>query len=83
MTALQAEIGQKSPRQVRGSDGPNQIVEDQVKHAVDSQLASKGPTKTDTATKTLNPSKNREKNMQNLRKAVAKLMKNYPPPAKW
>jgi len=34
------------------------------------------------ATKTLNPSKNPEKNQERLNKAVAKLMKNYPPPAK-
>ncbi len=32
------------------------------------------------ATKTLNPSKNPEKNQQNLNKAVTKLLKNYPPP---
>ena len=31
------------------------------------------------ATKTLNPSKNEQKNLDNLNKAVAKLMKNYPP----
>jgi hypothetical protein len=34
------------------------------------------------ATKTLNPSKNPEKTLKNLQKAVAKMMKNYPPPAK-
>ncbi len=34
------------------------------------------------ATKTLNPSKNPEKNQENLQKAVAKLLKNYPPPPK-
>jgi hypothetical protein len=34
------------------------------------------------ATKTLNPSSNQEKNQKNLDKAMAKLLKNYPPPAK-
>ena len=34
------------------------------------------------ATKTLNPSKNPQKNQERLNKAVAKLMKNYPPPPK-
>ncbi len=32
------------------------------------------------ATKTLNPSNNPQKNQQNLNKAVAKLLKNFPPP---
>ena len=31
------------------------------------------------ATKTLNPSSNQEKNQKNLNKAMAKLLKNYPP----
>lgn len=35
-----------------------------------------------TATKQLNPSKDPEKNQKNLKKAMAKLMKNYPPSAK-
>ena len=34
------------------------------------------------ATKTLSPSKNQEKNLNNLNKSIAKLMKNYPPPMK-
>jgi hypothetical protein len=34
------------------------------------------------ATKTLSPSKNQQKNLNNLNKAIAKLMKNYPPPMK-
>jgi hypothetical protein len=33
-----------------------------------------------TAAQTLNPSGNQEKDMQKLNKAVAKLLKNYPPP---
>jgi hypothetical protein len=33
-----------------------------------------------TATKTLNPSGNQQKDMNNLNKAVAKLLKNFPPP---
>lgn len=37
---------------------------------------------TGTATKTLNPSGNQEKNQKNLDKAMAKLLKNYPPPSK-
>jgi hypothetical protein len=37
---------------------------------------------TGTATKTLNPSTNQEKNQKNLDKAMAKLLKNYPPPQK-
>jgi Domain of unknown function (DUF4136) len=32
------------------------------------------------ATKTLKPSKNQQKNLANLQKAMAKLLKNYPPP---
>lgn len=31
------------------------------------------------ATKTLNPSKNQQKNLENLNKAMQKLLKNYPP----
>jgi len=34
------------------------------------------------ATKTLNPSSNPQKNQQNLQKAVNRLLKNFPPPAK-
>jgi len=34
------------------------------------------------ATKTLDPSKDQEKNQKNLDKAMAKLLKNYPPPKK-
>ena len=34
------------------------------------------------AAKTLNPSSNQQKNVQNLNKAIAKMMKDYPPPAK-
>jgi hypothetical protein len=37
---------------------------------------------TGTATKTLNPSSNQEKNQHDLDKAVAKLLKNYPPSQK-
>src|SRR5271154_4704984 len=37
---------------------------------------------TGTATKTLDPSSNQEKNQKNLDKAMAKLLKNYPPPQK-
>jgi polysaccharide deacetylase 2 family uncharacterized protein YibQ len=37
---------------------------------------------TGTATKTLNPSSDQEKNQKNLDKAMAKLLKNYPPPLK-
>lgn len=125
---------------------PNQIVDQQIKQAIDQQLAAKGLTKTDgetadlyvgyqvsidqerqwnaygggmgwrfgggmatatsstiqvgtlvldiyepgskqlvwrgQATKTLNPSKNPEKNQENLNKAMAKLLKNFPPPPK-
>jgi hypothetical protein len=34
---------------------------------------------TGSATKTLNPSSNQEKNQKNLNNAMAKLWKNYPP----
>ena len=124
---------------------PNQIVDAQIKQAVDSQLASKGLTKTDSekadlyvgyqtavdrqkqwnaygmgggirwggmatassstidvgtlvldlydpaikklvwtgsASKTLDPSSNQEKNQKNLDKAMEKLLKNYPPKQK-
>ena len=37
---------------------------------------------TGTATKTLDPSSNQEKNQKNLDKAMAKLLKNYPPKQK-
>jgi Domain of unknown function (DUF4136) len=37
---------------------------------------------TGNATKTLDPSSNQEKNMKNLNKAMAKLLKNYPPKQK-
>lgn len=121
---------------------PNQIVDGQIKSAIDSQLQAKGLTKTDDenadlfvsyqaatsqqtqwntygmgggwrmgrmataqpstintgtlvldmydpankqlvwtgrATKTLNPSKNQEKNQKQIDKAMAKLLKDYPP----
>ncbi|HVM74484.1 MAG TPA: DUF4136 domain-containing protein [Candidatus Saccharimonadales bacterium] len=127
---------------IEGGAHPNQIMDAEIKQAVDSQLASKGLTKTDSdkadlyvgyqvavdqekqwngygmggglrwggmasatsstidngtlvvdmydptskqlvwtgrATKTLDPSSNQEKNMKNLNKAMAKLLKNYPP----
>jgi hypothetical protein len=32
-----------------------------------------------TATKTIDPSSNQQKNEKNLNKAMAKLLKNYPP----
>jgi hypothetical protein len=126
-----------------GDAHPNQIMDAQIKQAVDSQLASKGMTKTDddkadlyigyqtsvnqerqwdvwgsrafgmgtgswisstisvgtlvlemydpgtkqlvwtgSATKTIDPSSNHEKNMKNLDKSMAKLLKNYPPKQK-
>ncbi len=131
--------------EVKGAAYPDSLINDQIKAAVDSQLASKGLTKTDSgtadlnvayqiavsqetqwdamgmggsvrwgrtgtatsstinigtlvvamfdvstqkvvwrgdATKTLNPSKDPAKNQQNLQKAIAKLLKNYPPPVK-
>jgi hypothetical protein len=34
------------------------------------------------ATKTMNPSKDPQKNQEKIQKAVAKLLKNYPPPVK-
>jgi len=129
---------------IEGGNHPDQMMSDQIKQAIDSQLVQKGLTKTDSdqadlsidyqvavqqekqwnsmggagvrwggmqsatsstinigtlvldmydtaakkqvwrgdATKTLNPSKDPAKNQQNLQKAVAKLLKNYPPPVK-
>src|SRR5215469_10425600 len=130
---------------IEGAAHPNQIVDAQIKQSVDSQLASKGLTKTDgekadlyigyqiavdkekqwngygmgggvrwggmatatsstisvgtlvldlydpatkqlvwtgNATKTLDPGSNQEKNQKNLDKAMAKLLKNYPPKQK-
>ena len=124
---------------IEGGIHPNQIVDQEIKQAIDAQLTTKGLTKTDgdtadlyvgyqtavdqqkqwnawgmrgfggmgqatsstinigdlvvdmysaankqlvwtgTATKTLDPSSNQEKNMKNLDKAMAKLLKNYPP----
>jgi hypothetical protein len=131
---------------IEGGAHPNQIVDAQIKQSVDSQLASKGLTKSDSdkadlyvgyqvavdqekqwnaygmgggvrwgggmgtatqstinvgtlvldmydpstkqlvwtgkATKTLDPSSNQEKNQKNLDKAMAKLLKDYPPKQK-
>ena len=127
---------------IENSTHPNQIMDAEIKQAVDSQLASKGLTKTDgdkadlyvgyqiavdqekqwngygmggglrwggmasatsstisigtlvldmydpgskqliwtgNATKSIDPSSNQEKNQKNLNKAMAKLLKNYPP----
>lgn len=126
---------------IEGGAHPNQIMDAEIKQSVDSQLAAKGLTKTDSdkadmyigyqiavdqekqwnafgmggprfggmgsatsstinvgtlvldmydpgtkqlvwtgnATKTIDPSSNQEKNMKNLNKAMAKLLKNYPP----
>src|SRR5215469_7037138 len=127
---------------IEGGGHPNQIVDAQIKQSVDSQLTTKGLTKTDSdkadlyvgyqiavdkekqwngygmgggirwggmatatsstinvgtlvldlydpatkqlvwtgnATKTIDPSSNQEKNQKNLDKAMAKLLKNYPP----
>jgi hypothetical protein len=128
---------------IEGAEQPNQIVDQQIKQAVDSALTSKGLTKTDDdkadmfvgyqvsishqqewnaygmgggwrfgggmatatsstiqigtlgldfydpspkqllwrgqATKTLNPSKDPEKNQERLNKAMAKLLKDFPP----
>jgi len=127
---------------IEGGAHPNQIMDAEIKQAIDAQLASKGLTKTDSdkadlyvgyqvaidqerqwnaygmggglrwggmgsatsstidngtlvvdmydpgtkqlvwtgrASKTLDPSSNQEKNMKNLNKAMAKLLKNYPP----
>lgn len=130
---------------IEGGAHPNQIVDAEIKQSVDSQLASKGLTKTDgdkadllvgyqiavdqekqwnaygmgggvrfggmgsatsstinvgtlvldmydpsikqlvwtgNATKTIDPGSNQEKNQKNLDKAMAKLLKNYPPKQK-
>ena len=126
---------------IEGAAHPNQIVDAEIKQSIDSQLASKGLTKTDgdqadlyigyqvavdqekqwnawgtgrgfgggmgeatqstinvgslvldmydpttkqlvwqgTATKTINPSGNQEKNEKNLNKAMEKLLKGFPP----
>jgi len=130
---------------IEGAQKPDQILDQQIRQAIDTQLASKSFTKTDddkadlfvgyqasiaqqtewnaystggrrwgggmgtatsstikigtlgfdvydsaaekllwrgTATKTLNPSKDPQKNQDRLNKAVAKLLKNFPPKAK-
>lgn len=129
---------------IEGGAHPNQIMDAEIKQAVDSQLAAKGMTKTDgekadlyvgyqiavdkekqwnawgtgrgfgggmgsatsstinvgslvldmydpgskqlvwtgNASKTIDPSSNQEKNMKNLNKAMAKLLKHYPPTQK-
>ena len=128
---------------IEGGAHPNQIMDQEIKQSIDSQLAAKGLTKTDgenadllvgyqvavdqekqwnafgmgrgfgggmgqatsstisngtlvldmydpaskqlvwqgRATKTLDPSSNQEKNEKNLNKAMAKLLKNFPPKA--
>lgn len=128
--------------EIEGGSHPNQIVDAQIKQAIDTQLTAKGLTKVDndkadlyvgyqvaidqqkqwnaygmgggirwggmatatsttinvgtlvldmydpatkqlvwtgTATKTLDPSSNQEKNQKNLDKAMQKLLKNFPP----
>lgn len=129
---------------IEGGAHPNQIVDAEIKQSIDSQLAAKGMTKTDSdkadlyvgyqiavdqekqwsawgtgrglgggmgsatsstinvgtlvldmydpgtkqlvwtgnATKTIDPGSNQEKNEKNLNKAMAKLLKNYPPKQK-
>jgi hypothetical protein len=129
---------------IEGGAHPNQIVDAEIKQSVDSQLSSKGMSKTDndkadllvgyqiavdkekqwnaygtgrgfgggmgtatqstinvgslaldmydptskqlvwtgTATKTIDPSSNQEKNQKNLNKAMQKLLKDYPPKQK-
>lgn len=131
---------------IDGAEYPDQILDQQIKQSIDSQLAAKGFTKTDgdnadllvgyqvsitqqqqwnaygtgggwrlgggmatatsttlqigtldfdvydpvakqlvwrgSATKTLNPPKDPSKRQKNLDKAVAKLLKNFPPPTK-
>jgi len=130
---------------IEGASHPNQIVDAEIKQAVDAQLTTKGLTKTDgdkadlyvgyqtavdqqkqwngygmgggvrwggmatatsstidvgtlvldmydpatkqlvwtgSATKTMDPSSNQGKNQKNLDKAMAKLLKNYPPKSK-
>ena len=126
---------------IEGASHPNQIVDAEIKQAVDAQLSTKGLTKTDdekadlyvgyqiavdqekqwnaygmggrwgggmasatqstisigslvidmydpgtkdlvwtgTASKSIDPSSNQQKNQNNLNKAMAKLLKNYPP----
>jgi hypothetical protein len=126
---------------IEGGSHPNQIVDQEIKQSIDSQLVTKGLTKTDsdkadlyvgyqtavdqekqwnaygmggrwaggmatatqstisigsivldmydpstkqlvwtgTASKTLDPSSNQQKNQEHLNKAMAKLLKNYPP----
>lgn len=129
---------------IEGGAHPNQIMDAEIKQSIDSQLASKGLTKTGdekadlyvgyqvavdkekqwnawgtgrgfgggmasatqstinvgslvvdmydptakqlvwtgTATKTIDPSSNQEKNQKNLNKAMQKLLKDYPPKSK-
>ena len=132
---------------IPGAEAPNQLLDQQIKQSIDSQLAAKGFVKTDadtadlyvgyqvsisqqqqwnaygmggmgwrmgggmatatsstiqigtlgfdvydqsgkqliwrgSATKTLNPPKDPEKKQRNLDNAVAKLLKNFPPPVK-
>ena len=73
---------------IEGGAHPNQVVDAQIKQSVDSQLASKGLTRTDrakrlvwseTATKSLEPKSNEEENMKNLDQTIAKAFRNYPP----
>ena len=72
---------------IRGAH-PDQIMDAEIMQSVDSQLASKGMTKTKQlvwtgrAIKTIDPGSNHEKNIKNLDKAMAKLLKNYPPKQK-
>jgi hypothetical protein len=128
---------------IEGGAHPDQMTSDQIKQAIDSQLATKGLTKVDSgnadmsvgyqiavdketqwnamgggvrfrgmgtatsstisvgtlvfdmydsatnkqiwrgdATKTLDPGKDPQKNLQKLQNSIAKLLKNYPPPVK-
>jgi hypothetical protein len=58
-------------------------VRNPIHHVIDIYAAAnKQLLWTGRGTKSLNLSKNQQKNMENLNKAIAKIMKNYPPPAK-
>jgi hypothetical protein len=46
------------------------------------EVANKQLVWTGRATKTINPGKNQQKDLEHLDKAIAKLMKDYPPPMK-
>jgi hypothetical protein len=67
---------------VADNSAPNQITAQNIVNFINTDLAVRvSPRLSLTTPRTLNPSSNGEKNYEKLQKAVAKLLKNFPPNA--